>query len=532
MPISAWPEWLPDQADFANPGSPVIKNCIPLTARSYGPMPSAVPHSENTLRARCQGSYSIKDRDGSVYVFAGDRTDLYQMPPGTTAFIDASWATGDYATPSVDSAGGFWSMTSFGTQILATNGVDPIQTTMLGDVVGGFEALQPGDPVGPPIVPAAPKARFLATVKDFLFVADTTDPVDGHVPYRVWWSSINDPSSWPQPGTIEALQVQSDFQDLQQTDLGNITGLVSGFAPGADAVIFCERGIWTAAYAGPPLIFSFRVAQGASGTLSPLSIVQDHAQSNAGIRPVVYYLGGDGFAAFDGSASYPIGAQKFDKAFFRELDDAYLNYVQGVADPRSRSILWGFPSVGSGGLFNRMLVYNWELSRGSIVELEPGQWLEWLTTAMYGSSYNLDSIDSFGTLETISPSFDDPFWTGNAAGRLTMFDEAHRLNIGGGPAMAPTLETGEMQPAPGRRGFVQMTRPLNDGGAATIAVGHRERLTDPVIWEPPVAINQIGECPQRCTGRYVRFRMAMPAGQDFRHLQGIDATVLPEASRR
>ena len=28
MTISPWPEWLPDQADFGNAGSPVIKNVI------------------------------------------------------------------------------------------------------------------------------------------------------------------------------------------------------------------------------------------------------------------------------------------------------------------------------------------------------------------------------------------------------------------------------------------------------------------------------------------------------------------------
>ena len=99
--------------------------------------------------------------------------------------------------------------------------------------------------------------------------------------------------------------------------------------------------------------------------------------------------------------------------------------------------------------------------------------------------------------------------------------------------MAPTLETAEMQPNDGRRAWVRLTRPLNDGNAtATIAVGHRERQTDPVIWEPPVALNEIGECPQRATGRYLRFRMAMPAGQTFRHLAGIELDLVPEGKRR
>jgi hypothetical protein len=151
---------------------------------------------------------------------------------------------------------------------------------------------------------------------------------------------------------------------------------------------------------------------------------------------------------------------------------------------------------------------------------------------MYGAPYNLDNIDSFGTVDTIALSLDDPFWTGNAASRLSLFDSDHRLNMGGGPAMAPTLETAEMQPNQGRRAFVQLTRPLNDGGTATIAVGHRERQTDPVVWEPAVSVNAIGECPQRCTGRYLRFRMTMPAAEAWNQLQGIDVRILPEATRR
>ena len=525
MTIAPWPEWLPDQADFSNAGSPLIRNCIPLTPRSYGPMPSAVPHSLNTLAERCQGAYAMKAADGSIYIFAGDRQKLYMLPPGGSRTLgDVSRATGGaYATPS-PASGGFWSMTSFGTRVIATNGVDSIQTIMV--PVGASPAFTP-------LSATAPIAKYVATVKDFLFVANTIDGVGGPVPYRVWWSGINDPTNWPTPGTPTALQVMSDYQDLQQTDLGNITGLQSGFAPGSDVVIFCQRGIYTASFIGPPLLFSFRVAQGASGTLSPMSIVQSHARDNSGaIRPVCYYLSEDGFTAFDGSASFPIGAQKFDREFFRQLDDAYVGYVQGVADPRSRAILWAFPSVGSGGLFNRLLIYNWELSRATIVELQPASYAEFLTIAMYGKGYTLDNIDEFGNLDVIQPSFDDPFWTGNATSRVSFFDKDHRLNIAGGPAMAPTLETTEMQPSEGRRSWVQMIRPLIDGGVATVAVGHRERLTDPVTWELPVAINAIGECPQRATGRYLRFRLTMPAGQAFSHLLGLDIRTRPEAALR
>jgi len=274
--------------------------------------------------------------------------------------------------------------------------------------------------------------------------------------------------------------------------------------------------------------------------MSPLSIVQGHARDNTGaLRPVAYYLSENGFAAFDGSTSFPIGAQKFDREFFRQLDHTYVRFVQGVADPRTRSIIWAFSGgIGTNGLFNRLLVYNWELGRGTIVELEPATArLEWLTYAGYATSYNLDQLDPFGNLDVIQPPLDDPFWIGNASDFVTGFDPDHRLGVGRGPAMAPTLETAETQSFEERRAWISTIRPLIQGApgckdTATVSVGHREHLTDPVTWELPVSVNVIGECPQRCTGRYVRFRMQMPANQEFRHLLGLDVQMLQEGRLR
>jgi hypothetical protein len=161
-------------------------------------------------------------------------------------------------------------MTSFGDRVIATNGADMMQTLFVGDT--NFVELSA----------TAPVARYVAVVKDFLMVADTSDGFSGRVPYRVWWSALGDPTNWPVPGSVTAIQLQSDYQDLQQTDLGVITGLVSGLASAADVAVFCERGIYVGSFEGPPAIFSFRVAQGASGSISPLSIVMGHARDGSG----------------------------------------------------------------------------------------------------------------------------------------------------------------------------------------------------------------------------------------------------------
>ena len=63
-------EYMPDQPDLQNPGSGYVRNCLPRTAQSYGPMPSLAAYS-NALTARCQGAFACQDGAGNVNAFAG-----------------------------------------------------------------------------------------------------------------------------------------------------------------------------------------------------------------------------------------------------------------------------------------------------------------------------------------------------------------------------------------------------------------------------------------------------------------------------
>ena len=75
-------------------------------------------------------------------------------------------------------------------------------------------------------------------------------------------------------------------------------------------------------------------------------------------------------------------------------------------------------------------------------------------------------------------------------------------------------------------GFGSNARPIIEGGfsTATVQAGHRERLSDNIIWDAKVPVDIIGNCPLRTTGRYIRLRFEMPSGQHFNHLQGLDVT--------
>lgn len=581
MPIITFPEWLPDQPPLAE-GSSIVKNCVPLTNGSYGPMPTTGRYSTTGLTARCQGSYSLFDPSGGASIFAGDANRLYRIGQGSSVFGEVSKAAttftasisgtvmtvsavssgtlavgqvingaglspqttiisfgtgaggtgtynilpsqtvgsetmtgsaGPYSVPSV-SSGGFWSMTSFGSRVIAANGADNVQTFLNGtDHV--FSDLAGSPPVG----------KYVQVIKDFLFIANLSSQ-----PYRTRWSAIGDPTNWPTAGTAAAAQVQSDQQDLQETDLGRITGVVGGLTSSHGAH-FCERGIWRTNYVGSPAIFSFDVAQGASGTVAPLSIVQHPLRVGASVITVASYLGNTGFRAFDGVNSLPIGADKWDRFFYTDLDTNYIQYVSGVADPQHTLIAWAYMGAGSAGSYNRLLVYNWSLNRATYCDLTASPF-DWATKAIYNTAYTLEQLDAFGTIDTLPASLDDPIWNGNGAMAFSVIGGNHFLRTATGPAMSPIIETSEMQPTPGRRSRIINSRALTDGSGATISVGHRERLTDPVVYEGAVPVNVIGECPQRCTGRYVRFQIVLPAATTFTHIQGVDVDVRPDSARR
>ncbi len=57
-----------------------------------------------------------------------------------------------------------------------------------------------GGSITPTIADIAPKARYMATVKNFLVVANTWDSTDLYQPQRVWWSGLANAHSWPTPG--------------------------------------------------------------------------------------------------------------------------------------------------------------------------------------------------------------------------------------------------------------------------------------------------------------------------------------------
>jgi hypothetical protein len=499
MPILPIPDWRPDSPDFQNAGSALIHNVLPRTAQSYAPWPSTAVVS-GAIGNRCQGALGMKDNAANVRLFLGDSTKLYRLAPDSADAVPADVSGATYTTGGLER----WSMALYGLRIIATNYTDPPQSYVEGTDSAFSDMIATGT--------TSLKARYVAVIKDFVFFGNTTDGTDGAQPQRVWWSAIDDPTNFPTPGTSTAAAKQSDFQDLLG-DFGWVQAIVGNLGT-ANGAIFQERAVVRVNYVGAPAIFQFDVAEGVRGTPAPGSVVQ--------VGALAYYLGEDGFYAFNGSQSVPIGFQKIDKTFFDDLDQSYFHRISATVDPINKIVYWAYPGAGhTDGNPNRILAYHWALDRWTITAANDIQ-LELITRSM-SFGYTLEQLDA--VMPSIDadnlPSLDSRVWTG---GRILLsgIDTSHRLVNFTGPNLAVTVETSEVQVNPKGRALVKRARPLVDGGTPSIAIGTRNRLTDSVTYTSPVAMDDNGDCPVLAEGRYFRARITLPAGSDFTHLQGIE----------
>jgi hypothetical protein len=487
-------------ADFA-PDLPVnnqqgasanLVNLFPKTKESWGPVGTLSKFSGNGLDTQCLGATVAIDSGGDNYTFAGDAAKLYELIPGNTTFTNVSKG-GGYTVP----AGERWNFTQYGQRVIAAAQGQNLQSFVLNSSTAFAD-----------LAAAAPQARYIWTIKDFVMVGNTFDGTNGQQPQRVQWCALDDPTNWPTAGSTTEAQLLAGSQIIPG-DQGWIMGGVGNLGT-SDGAIFFERGIFRVVFQGSPTIFGFYPAEGARGTPAPKSITQ--------LGALVYYLGEDGFYAFDGSTSMPIGVDRVDKTFWNTVNTAYLQNVIGAVDPINRLVMWLYPSTSApGGIPDSILVYNWALNKWGSADVNA----EYIFRAIT-QGYSLDSLDSTGyTLDSLPFSLDSRVWTG---GQVLMgaFTPDHKLAYFTGSPAPATADTVEIEPfgSTGKRAFLSTTRPMIDGAAPSVQIGVRNRLVDAPAFTTASSLNDNGECPVRADGRYLRARIQTSG--NFSHLQGVE----------
>jgi len=469
-------EWLPDLPDLSNPGATIAKNCLPHL-ESYKEFLSLSVTSD-ALTAACQGAASYVDKDGNAEIYAGDAGKLYRLQG--SSWEDKSGTA--YST----AATGYWKWTKWGENVIATNGVDPIQIKAFG-TAGAFATLG-GSP---------PTAKHIATVKSFVVIGDVNDGT--RYPNRVQWSGQNLETSWgSNPAT------QSDYQDL----VGN-GGAVQAVVGGDIGVIIQEQSIWTMRYEGPPVIFRFDEVAPGIGTPAPRSVVRWGGS--------VYFLGHDGFYRLDiGGGLTRIGDKKVDQWFLSRLNKSALHLVVAAIDIPNAKVAWAYPT---GSAADEILFFDLSTGRWSYCETDTETIVAGIST-----SVTLEGLDSYSaSLDALDISLDAYDWQGGARA-LWGFDTTHKSGAFSGPALTATLETAEVGNPDASMIYVNGARPLVSGDATnTVYVGTRNTQNASYTYNSGISANSIGEHNTRKAGRYLRFKVDIAGG--FAHAQGIRARI-------
>ena len=460
-------EWLPDQPPIAS-GTITATNVIPA-AQGYRSMSQFVEYS-NAADSTIKGIFAAKDDASNANLFAGDAGKLYKHNSATNNLDDVSKA----GTPAYDlTSDERWRFVEFGEYVIAAGGVgEELQYFQLG-TSSAFSNLG-GSP---------PKADFIAVVRDFIWVANV-DAGSGRIPFRCQWSGFNAIDSWT-AGTD-----QSDFQDL--VDAGAITGLVGG----EYCTILTERAIFRATYSGLPLVWQFDKVESQKGCAFKHSVCN--------IGSLVFYLSDDGFYAFDGQKSTPIGTEKVNDFFFNDFDSNYDTRMSASVDPNREVAMWSYTSTQSpSGQPDKIIVYNYVLNKWSLLEIEADY-----LSPFFASGYTSDGLASIDSLvDNIDTAVDSRLFKGGQY----VFGGAYGDKIYSftGSPLTGTIETAEVPLTVGKHSIVTRVYPYYEGGSVSIQVGTRNNQTDDATFTESVSPNTDGFSPFRAQGRYHRAKFVI-----------------------
>lgn len=429
-----------------------------------------------------RGWLTVRSLDGTVRFFAATDTDLYLLDNTDLSWDNVSKVSGGYNANQESP----WSMRSFGSYVIAVNANDDPQVYQIGtDVL--FRNLG-GSP---------PRASFVRTWGDFVVLLG----LPTH-PNRAHWSGLNDCEFWT-PGTNSC-----DYQDFPDG------GRLQGASEATNPLILMEEAIYLGTFVpGSVEIYTFQKLHDKRGASSPYSIASRGSLTFFADTGGFFQISADG-------ALTPIGYEKVDRTVFRELSSSAISRIQGAIDPFYSRVYWALDYAGL-GVYSEIIVYDWQIGKWTVLATEI-QGLFPLAAA----GITLDGLDAVSaSLDALPFSLDSKAWQGGAP-LLGAFDAEGNFGAFTGDNLEATVVTQEFGDTAG--GVSRTTRcyPVVDAAEVYMSIGQRFRRTDAVTWLPEAApSSNTGQVRKRSRARFHRFKIRIPAGVDWTHLQGVDADV-------
>lgn len=466
-------EWTPDQPSIAE-GLTQAQNVIPQMV-GYSPLPSASKYSNAAseyIHTAFTGIYG-----STLVMFAGGLTKLFKFNDLTTNLDDVS-KTGGYTSSDT------WEFTQYGNAIIGANNQNKLQVWYLGSSTA-FADLSADAPV----------AKFVTVVRDFVVAANINA---GTNPNKVQWSDLNDETDWTSAATSQA-----DFQEM--SDGGNITGLTGG----EFGLVLMERAVARMTYTGSPYFFQFDTISRGLGCMESGSVTQ--------YGNTTYFLSDNGFYACDGQNLIPIGAEKVDKFFLSDANQSELSTMSASVDPIRKLVLWEYKNNDGN---NALLIYNWQVKR----------WTYGITDAQFLSTaatpaLTLEALDAFGTVDSITTSFDSRVWVGGKS-ILSGIRDNKIITFTGANTNAQ-LATGDIELS--QNSVVTVIKPLSEDGSCNAQISSSRSLQSVPNYGAISYQNADGRCPVRSAGRFHRIRL-LPSGV-WINIVGMDIEAATQGNR-
>lgn len=579
-PLLKFGSYEPDTSDYESSQVGDVNNVFPR-GDGYGPIQDVQAFTQ-ALAAVSRGHFFGRKSDGSVIIFAGTSTKLYQLNNSTFGWTDVSLGAGTYSALSSTAN---WQFAQFGNLIFATQANAVLQVFDMSSSTAF--ANNAGSP---------PQAAYIAVVGQFVVLSGLLS-----AEYRIQWCSIDDTTAW-----VAGVN-QSDFQDF--ADGGLTRGIAGGDQYG---IVFQDASIRQMTYApGSAVIFQItRIAED-QGLASPYSLVRS--------GPDILFYSSQGFQRLvpGGSTPQPIGKEKVDRTFSENWDSANPQLFIGCNDPNSSRVHFAYKSLsGIAAAFDTVLTYDKILDRWSPANIsgqyiasiaKPGLTLENLdvaattTIAITGAASNggpglirltvatinlpamtpavdgavqptqlatgaqIDVANVVGTTEangtwTITvinsthidlqgSTFANAYVSGGViAGPIdamtvsldsypaasepavSVFNPSSKLGFMDGPNLEAKLESMEKGDF-GTRIFLTGFRPATDATACMGSVSSRERLQDTRVYSTEYPLTAQGLIPARISTRYARGKLRIPYATSWSFAMGIEPEIDTDGER-
>lgn len=276
-------------------------------------------------------SHAWLGNDQVAYMAVGTKDNLYAMgvtltmadktPVGFTAGVEGenlgyggkAFGASTYGTERISDGTSapetIWSMDNWGQELLCCTTND--NTLYKWDLGVG---------VATEIVNAPSMNAMFVTAERFVFAlgADSN-------PRKIAWCDREDYDTWTAASTNEA----GDIEIVTRGDLQ------AGCRVRGRALILTQYDAHVATYRGPPDVYGFQKVGDGVGIAAPRTLVP--------VRGGAFWMGRNGFFAYDGSSAQEIPCDVHDKVF-TTINDTLIRRAWGVANQKHNEVWWFYPS--------------------------------------------------------------------------------------------------------------------------------------------------------------------------------------------